>query len=145
MKDLSFNYEGKKYILDIKTHNTETEFNRPNITSISRFNKLYSDKDVEFGILMYSYKNVSGFVSVDLCEYYNIWNIHPDCLTFGNLGTGQIQIKDSNYIRPNDSKKEWFEWYFSAVESFYKKEKTKIDKRINDNQTSKAIILEGIW
>jgi hypothetical protein len=144
MKDLSFNYADKKYILDIKTHNTETEFNRPNITSIARFNKLYTDKNTEFGILMYSYKNVSGFVQVDSCEYYNIWNIHPDCLTFGNLGTGQIQIKDSSYITPFNSKKEWFEWYFKAVDEFYKKEKQKIDKRITDTIKIKSVVLEGL-
>jgi len=46
MADLAFeDTEDNYYLIDVKTHNIETKFNMPNLTSVQRLAKLYYNED----------------------------------------------------------------------------------------------------
>ena len=42
MADFAFtDVDGKYYVIDVKTHNLETSFNMPNLTSVGRLSRFY--------------------------------------------------------------------------------------------------------
>ena len=58
-----------------------------------------------------------------------------ECLTIGNLGWGQLQIKDANYILVNDgySRKKWMIRFCNEVLDLYVREINKIcNKRMKE-------------
>lgn len=130
MKDVGFIHNNIEYIVDIKTHNTMTTFNMPNITSVSRLMDLYKDTHKEFSLLIVKYSIGDSFVNIQSVAFGKIWNISTSCFRFGNLGTGQLQLKNSNNIEINNNdKREWFKWFYLELYNFYQKEERKIQKR----------------
>ena len=55
-EDVTENY----YIVDIKTHNLNTNFNMPNLTSVERLARFYGDNKNYFVLLLVSYKTEGG-------------------------------------------------------------------------------------
>ena len=75
MEDLAFeDVEGNYYALDVKTHNLQTVFNMPNLTSVQRLAKFYQDANNYFCLLKIDY--AQGLKSlVKAVHFYpsNIW------------------------------------------------------------------------
>ena len=47
MADVAFtDIDGNYYLIDVKTHNTSTQFNMPNLTSVHRLARFYEDDRV---------------------------------------------------------------------------------------------------
>lgn len=56
MADLAFRDIGDNfYIVDVKTHRSDTKFNMPNLTSVERLTRLYEDDRNYFVMLMARY------------------------------------------------------------------------------------------
>ncbi|MDQ3750853.1 MAG: hypothetical protein M3367_17820 [Acidobacteriota bacterium] len=133
MADLAFrDLQGFYYIVDVKTHRTDTKFNMPNLTSVERLTRFYEDDTNYFVMLLVSYHVEETKVIVTKVKFVPIEFLDWSCLTIGALGWGQIQIANSNFITINDnySRKTWMLELCDVVLQFYPKEIVKIGVRI---------------
>ena len=134
MADLAFddNYENY-YVVDIKTHNINTNFNMPNLTSVERLARFYSDIKNYFVLLLVSYTIETDSLLFKECTFVPIEYLDWSCLTLGALGWGQIQIANSNNIKIDidNTRKKWMLQLCDALDIFYPNEISKITKRID--------------
>ena len=91
MADIAFtDHDGLYYIVDVKTHRTDTRFNMPNLTSVQRLARFYEDDSNYFVILLIEY-HIDTRPIVTNVIFVPIEFLGWDCLTIGALGWGQIQ------------------------------------------------------
>lgn len=134
MADLAFtDTEGLYYVIDVKTHRTDTKFNMPNLTSVQRLSKLYEDDDNYFVLLMVSYTIDGTTALVSDVKFVPIEFLDWSCLTIGALGWGQVQISNSNNVtvNPGYSRRIWMLEFCDVILQFYPKEISKIGERIS--------------
>lgn len=133
MADLAFSdIDGFYYVVDVKTHRTNTHFNMPNLTSVRRLARFYEDDSNYFSLLLISYHlEESQAVFTDV-KFVPIEFLDWNCLTIGALGWGQIQIANSNRINinPQYSRKQWMLELCDVVAEFYAREVGKISDRV---------------
>ena len=133
MADLAFeDTNSNYYVVDIKTHNLNTNFNMPNLTSVERLARFYSDKNNYFVLLMISYITKEKDLIFKNCHFVPIEHLNWSCLTLGALGWGQIQIANSNNIDLNisNTRKKWMLQLCDSLDIFYPNEISKITNRI---------------
>ena len=134
MADLAFeDKQGFYYVVDVKTHRTDTKFNMPNLTSVERLARFYEDDKNYFALLLVSYYVEATRVVVRDVKFIPIEFLGWDCLTIGALGWGQIQIANSNRITINVeySRRTWMIEMCDTLLDFYPKEIAKINHRID--------------
>lgn len=134
MADLAFkDREGLYYIVDVKTHRTDTKFNMPNLTSVERLARFYEDDSNFFTVLLISYGIEGVKAKVTDVTFVPIEFLGWDCLTIGALGWGQIQIANSNVVtvNPGYSRKRWMLELCDVMLEFYPKEIEKIGERVS--------------
>ncbi len=141
MADLAFkDKHGFYYVVDVKTHRTDTKFNMPNLTSVERLARFYEDDSNYFTLLLVKYGiNVTQARTTEVL-FLPIEFLDWDCLTVGALGWGQIQIARSNYIsiRPHYPRRSWMLELCETMLEFYPKEIEKIRSRIEYFERVKA-------
>jgi len=133
MADLAFkDVDGFYYVVDVKTHRTDTRFNMPNLTSVERLTRFYEDDANYFALLMVSYHLEATKAFITQVRFVPIEFLGWDCLTIGALGWGQIQIANSNYItvNPQYSRRRWMLELCDVMLEFYPREIAKIGERI---------------
>lgn len=133
MADLAFkDRDGLYYIVDVKTHRTDTKFNMPNLTSVERLARFYEDDTNFFTVLLVSYAVEGIKTHVSQVMFVPIEFLGWDCLTIGALGWGQIQIANSNSVtvNPGYSRKRWMLELCDIMLEFYPKEIAKIGERV---------------
>jgi hypothetical protein len=133
MADLAFkDVDGFYYVVDVKTHRTDTKFNMPNLTSVERLARFYEDDANYFVLLIVSYHLEATKAVITQVRFVPIEFLGWDCLTIGALGWGQIQIANSNYItvNPQYSRKRWMLELCDVMLEFYPREIAKIGERI---------------
>lgn len=133
MADFAFtDNDGFYYVVDNKTHNLNTVFNMPNLTSVERLTRFYEDDFNYFTLLIVAYKVNKDEIDVKICHFIPIEHIDWGCLTIGALGWGQIQIANSNNIQINQeqTRKNWMLQLCDTLAEFYPKEIEKISGRI---------------
>jgi len=134
MADLAFwDTDGFYYVVDVKTHRTDTKFNMPNLTSVERLARFYEDNRNYFAVLMISYHVEATRAIITQVRFAPIEFLGWDCLTVGALGWGQIQIADSSRItiNPHYSRKKWMLEMCDIMLEFYPREIAKIETRID--------------
>jgi hypothetical protein len=142
MADVAFtDPAGIYYVVDVKTHRTDTKFNMPNLTSVDRLARFYESDTNCFVVLFVSYTIEGSRAVVSEVRFVPIEFLGWDCLTIGALGWGQIQIANSNYItlKPQYSRKAWMLEMCDALLEFYPKEIAKIGKRVSRFEQVKAL------
>lgn len=133
MEDVAFfDTDENYYIIDIKTHNKNTNFNMPNLTSVERLAKRYKDDKVFFIILLVEYITEEDKLKFEKVTFCPIENLQWSCLTIGALGWGQIQIANANRVEIDRSqtRKTWMLQLCDVLDMFYPKEIAKIEQRI---------------
>lgn len=140
MADMAFeDHHGRYYVVDVKTHNLDTDFNMPNLISVKRLSSFYEGDDKNnFCILVVEYKVSEGKIEYTNCHFKLIESFDWNCLTIGALGCGQIQIRNANNIAfdPDSTRKKWMLGLCTKLETFYDKEIEKINKRKKEFQES---------
>jgi len=136
MADLAFeDKEGNYYLIDVKTHNIETKFNMPNLTSVRRLAQLYYNEDYvekdDCTLLIVRYKIQNLDINVLDVHFVPIENLDWSCLTIGALGWGQIQIANSRNIKIDrePKRKQWMLQMCDELDEFYPREIAKIKER----------------
>lgn len=133
MADLAFrDKDGFYYVIDVKTHRSDTSFNMPNLTSVERLTRFYEDDSNYFVLLLVKYLLQEIHAVISDVVFVPIEFLDWDCLTVGALGWGQIQISNANNIRvnPASSRKAWMLTLCEIMLNFYPKEIGKIQTRI---------------
>jgi hypothetical protein len=133
MADLAFtDTDDFYYIVDVKTHRTDTRFNMPNLTSVRRLVRFYEEDTNHFVLLIVGYHLEATQAIVTNVRFVPIEFLGWDCLTIGALGWGQIQIANSNFItvNPQYSRKKWMIELCDVLFQFYPREIAKINDRI---------------
>ena len=141
MADLAFeDHKDFYHVIDIKTHRLDTKFNMPNLTSVERLSRFYEDDNNYFVILMVSYDINDLKIAVRDVKFIPIEYLDWECLTISALGWGQVQIANSNNIILKDKldRAEWMIELCNVLLSFYPKEISKIDTRIEHFQKIRA-------
>lgn len=134
MADVAFYDNNNNYfIVDIKTHNKNTSFNMPNLTSVERLARFYEDDSNFFVILLVEYSIIENRIVFERVRFVPIENFAWECLTIGALGWGQIQIANANVISIDRdlTRKQWMLQLCDTLDIFYPKEISKIEKRID--------------
>lgn len=133
MADFAFtDVDGLYYVVDNKTHNINTAFNMPNLTSVERLTRFYEDDKNYFTLLIVSYEIADDELNIVDCKFVPIEHLDWSCLTIGALGWGQIQIANSNRIIINteQSRRAWMLKLCDVLAEFYPREIEKITDRI---------------
>jgi len=133
MADIAFtDRDGLYYIVDVKTHRTDTHFNMPNLTSVQRLARFYEDDTNYFVLLLIAY-HIAERPVVTSVTFVPIEFLSWESLTIGALGWGQIQIANAKHIKINHgySRKQWMLELCDAVLAFYPREIAKIHERID--------------
>ena len=135
MEDMAFeDCDGNYYAVDVKTHNLDTDFNMPNLTSVKRLAEFYKEGETKiFCILIVSY-NVNFCeknIEFKECHFKRIESFDWSCLTIGALGWGQIQIANAKNLTfvESTNRKEWMNKLCQKLQGFYEKEISKIEER----------------
>ena len=134
MADVAFTDTYENYVMvDIKTHNEDTAFNMPNLTSVERLSRFYEDDTNFFSLLIAKYEMQDGKPQFNDVLFVPIEHLDWNCLTIGALGWGQIQIANAKIINinPNQTRKQWMLKLCDALDIFYPREIEKIGKRIS--------------
>lgn len=133
MADIAFkDSDNVYYVVDVKTHRTDTRFNMPNLTSVQRLSRFYEDDSNYFVLLLVKYSIDGIRANISEVIFVPIEFLDWDCLTVGALGWGQVQIANASYIsvRPHYSRKAWMLELCDVMLEFYPKEIGKISARI---------------
>lgn len=132
IEDVTLVSNNIKYYVDPKTHDTNSEFSMPNLTSIDKIKKLFLNNNEELIYVFVSYHLNEGFVIIEDIKVFFIWELDVSILGVGALGKGQLQIKNANkdLILTTKGKKEWFDDFKILVKSFLEKQKTKLNKQM---------------
>jgi len=141
MADVAFtDVDGNYYSIDVKTHNTSTQFNMPNLTSVHRLARFYEDDHNYFVILLIEYSVENGHLTFTGARFIPIEHLEWSCLTIGALGCGQIQIANSNdvEVNRNNTRVDWMLSLCDALDIFYPNEIAKISERLNYFQSVRA-------
>lgn len=132
MEDMAFySVDGKYFAVDCKTHNKQTAFNMPNLISVQRLAKFYENDTNTFCILIVEYSVNGDKLEYTHCHFKPIESFSWDCLTFGALGWGQIQIANANILQFNQptDRKQWMLELCKRIDVFYQEEISKIGDR----------------
>lgn len=141
MADVAFtDVDGNYYLIDVKTHNTSTQFNMPNLTSVNRLARFYEADSNYFVILLIEYSVENGHLTFTGAHFIPIEHLEWSCLTIGALGWGQIQIANSNNVEVNrnNTRVDWMLSLCDALDIFYPNEIAKISERLNYFQSVRA-------
>jgi len=119
---------------DVKTHFIQevSGFSMPNLVSIDKL-KTSLKKDNENIIYIFvSYKRENGGITIEDVYLKYIWELDWTVLRIGNLGKGQLQIKDANkeVIFTNEGKELWSKQLNVEAVKFYNKRILNIQKEI---------------
>jgi hypothetical protein len=134
IEDVTLVSRGISYYIDPKTHDKNSDFSMPNLTSVDKIKKLFSTDDQELIYVFVSYTIENGLVVIEDIKVFFIWELDISILGVGALGKGQLQIKNANndLIFTNKGKNEWYSDFKKLVQEYLKKQITKTNKQILD-------------
>jgi len=133
--------------VDIKTHNVNRSA-FPNMTAIEKIKKVIHTENEKLIYVSVNYelknnktgkiikgKPVQGVehtVFIKSVDVFYVWELDMSILTIGNLGKGQLQIKDANkeLVFTNQGKELWFLDFKKLVLAFLRNQIVKINKQI---------------
>lgn len=131
MEDVSVVSDGVRYLLDPKSHNVDSEFSMPNLTSISKIKKLYSTPKQELLYVFVDYQIKGQTVLIRGIKVLFLWELDMSMLGIGALGKGQLQIKNLNddLVITDEGKEAWYDKLKVEVNKYLDKQIIKIAKQ----------------
>lgn len=120
--------------IDVKTSDIDKKFKMPNMISLEVLEDKFWAVDILYSFIIYSSKQQKVLDS----HLYYIWELPWKHLRMGNIGLGQLQIKNmKNFINDIDyqsnlSKVEWYREFVKRYKIFSVDLEQKIRKRRED-------------
>lgn len=119
---------------DVKTHFIQdvAGFSMPNLVSIDKLKTSLKNDNENIIYIFVSYKRENGVITIEDVYLKYIWELDWSILGIGNLGKGQLQIKNANkeVIFTNEGKDVWGKKLNIEAIKFYNKRILKIKKEI---------------
>jgi hypothetical protein len=119
---------------DVKTHFIQevSGFSMPNLVSIDKLKTSLKNDNENIIYIFVSYKRENGGITIEDVYLKYIWELDWTVLRIGNLGKGQLQIKDANkeVIFTNEGKELWSKQLNVEAVKFYNKRILNIQKEI---------------
>ena len=134
IEDVTLVSSGITYYIDPKTHDVNSDFSMPNLTSIEKIKKLFLKNTEELVYVFVSYRIQEGIINIVDVKVFFIWELDISILGIGALGKGQLQIKNANesLVFTSKGKEKWYDDFKKVVQVYLKKQITKIKKQIID-------------
>ena len=134
IEDVTLVSSGITYYIDPKTHDVNSDFSMPNLTSIEKIKKLFLKSTEELVYVFVSYRIQEGVINIVDVKVFFIWELDISILGIGALGKGQLQIKNANesLVFTSKGKENWYDDFKKVVQVYLKKQITKIKKQIID-------------
>ena len=134
IEDVTLVSSGITYYIDPKTHDVNSDFSMPNLTSIEKIKKLFLKNTEELVYVFVSYRIQEGVINIVDVKVFFIWELDISILGIGALGKGQLQIKNANesLVFTSKGKEKWYDDFKKVVQVYLKKQITKIKKQIID-------------
>ena len=131
MEDVSVVSDGVTYMLDPKSHNVDSEFSMPNLSSISRIKKLFDNDKKEMMYVFVDYRIFGQVVRIEDIKVLYLWELDMSMLGIGALGKGQLQIKNLNkeLVVSDEGKQIWYGKLKTQVKEYLAKQIKKIEKQ----------------
>lgn len=125
---------GIHHYVDTKSHNINSNFSMPNLSSVEKLRKLLLDDDKTLIYVFVSYCVDSNMVSIQSIDVKYVWELNFSMLRIGSLGKGQLQISDMNksLIFTDEGKDSWFNRLKTTVNQYH-------DERIKQIEKDKKI------
>jgi hypothetical protein len=132
IEDVTLISNGITYYIDPKTHDVNSDFSMPNLTSVDKIKKLFLSENKDLIYIFVSYYLSEGMVMIKDIKVFFIWEIDTSVLGVGALGKGQLQIKNANneLVFTNKGKSEWYLDFKKLVQEYLKRQINKINKQI---------------
>ena len=132
IEDVTLISNGIKYYIDPKTHDINSQFSMPNLTSVEKIKKLFLTNEKELVYVFVVYSLVDHVVIIEDIKVFFIWELDISILGVGALGKGQLQIKNANIdiVFTNKGKIEWYSNFRKLVQEYLIKQIIKINKQI---------------
>jgi len=117
--------------IDIKTHDSDSDLSMPNLISISRIKKFYEN---DRNLLLYvfvKYVSNNNVIQILDTKVKAIEQLNWECLTIGNLGKGQLQVKNMDEIsfQNHMTRSDWVERLSYDVVLYYQSLVNKIQTK----------------
>jgi hypothetical protein len=120
--------------IDVKTHFIQdvAGFSMPNLVSIDKLKTSLKNDNENIIYIFVSYKRENGVITIEDVYLKYVWELDWSILGIGNLGKGQLQIKNANkeVIFTNEGKEVWGKKLNTEAIKFYNKRILKIKKEI---------------
>lgn len=134
LEDFLIVENGTKNWIDVKTHFAQLEvgFSMPNLVSIDRLRKTLNKPNEEIVYVFVSYTRTDKVYIKDV-EVRYVYELDWSVLQIGNLGKGQLQIRDANkpLVYTIEGKESWMNRLKQEAISFYEKRIKAVEKELN--------------
>jgi hypothetical protein len=129
MEDIQVVINGKTTKIDIKSHSLGSTFSMPNLVSVDRLRKFYSDSNNSLVYLFIDYSVEGDTTTIKNIEIKLVEELSWEMLAIQNLGKGQLQIKDMNsdLIFIDADREVWLNTLSEKTKSYYDKLIKKIE------------------
>lgn len=116
-----------RYLIDVKTRQLNTQFNMPNLISVDRLERILADPAQDLYYWMIDYEvDAAGDCIIRHSEIRAVWSLPWEALAIQNLGKGQLQIKNWDYMgKYLTDRASWAQDLRAARKTFYLKQADK--------------------
>jgi hypothetical protein len=126
------NEDGLKrlYYFDPKTHDIDSDFSMPNLTSVDKLKKLLESEKEELLNIFISYRIDGQTVRILHVDVRYIWELDFSSLRIGSLGKGQLQISDmkKGLLLTEEGKDSWFNKLKNKVREYHISQIKRLEK-----------------
>jgi hypothetical protein len=134
LEDFTLKFGDNINWFDVKTHFIQEVdgFSMPNLVSIDKLKRSLKNDNESIIYIFVSYKRENGKITIEHVYLKYIWELDWSILGIGNLGKGQLQIKNANkeVIFTTEGKEVWGKKLNLEAVKFYNKRIEKIKKEL---------------
>jgi hypothetical protein len=134
LEDFTLKFGDNINWFDVKTHFLQEVdgFSMPNLVSIDKLKRSLKNDNESIIYIFVSYKRENGKITIEHVYLKYIWELDWSILGIGNLGKGQLQIKNANkeVIFTTEGKEVWGKKLNLEAVKFYNKRIEKIKKEL---------------
>jgi hypothetical protein len=134
LEDFTLKFGDNINWFDVKTHFIQEVdgFSMPNLVSIDKLKRSLKNDNESIIYIFVSYKRENGKITIEHVYLKYIWELDWSILGIGNLGKGQLQIKNANkkVIFTTEGKEVWGKKLNLEAVKFYNKRIETIKKEL---------------
>ena len=135
IEEIEIKLDNNLYKIDIKTHDTNKDFSKPNLISIDKVRKYLAVTTNHIIYIFIDYIIEKDIVAISNVTVKPIESLDWSYLAIQNLGKGQLQIKsvpEGIFFNENVTRKEWLDRLIKEGKDYYERLILKVSEYINN-------------